>query len=78
VETGAIGGCALVVFAGAFFCSNPECVLHVRHGDLQVFGSGEWAVRPDGIVRSRRLVNGQTLCDVCGRDGGWFSTGGRT
>ena len=68
----------LEVARGAFFCSNAQCVLHVRRGDARVFGSGEWAVRPDGVVTSRRLVNGQMLCDVCGRDGGWFSTGGRT
>jgi hypothetical protein len=69
---------ALEVFAGAFFCSNEKCVLHLQRGDARVFGYGEWAVRPDGVVTSRRLVNGQMLCDVCGRMGGWFSTGGRT
>jgi hypothetical protein len=68
----------LEVARGAFFCSNPECVLHVRSGDARVFGAGEWAVRPDGVVTSRRLVGGQMLCDVCGRNGGWFRTGGQT
>jgi len=69
---------ALEVLAGAFFCSNQDCVLHVRRGDARVFGSGEWALRPDGVVTSRRQVNGQMLCDVCGRNAGGFSTGGRT
>ena len=78
METGAIGGRALEVFAGAFFCSNPECVLHVRHGDPQVCGAGEWAVRPDGVVTSRRRVGERMLCDLCGRTGSEFSTGERT
>jgi hypothetical protein len=68
----------LEVARGAFFCSNADCVLHVRRGDPRVFGAGEWALRPDGVVTSRRLVGGQMLCDVCGRNGGWFSTGGWT
>ena len=76
-DPAAMRGRALAVFAGAFFCSNPSCVLHVRRGDACVSGAGEWAVRPDGVVTSRRLVNGQMLCDVCGREGGWISTGGR-
>jgi hypothetical protein len=77
-DPAAMRGRALEVFAGAFFCSNQKCVLHVRRGDPQIFGSGEWAVRADGIVTSRRLVNGRMLCDVCGRKGVGFSTGGRT
>jgi hypothetical protein len=56
---------ALEVFAGAFFCSNTHCMLHVRCGDPQVSGAGEWATRPDGVVTSRRLVQGRMVCDVC-------------
>jgi len=52
---------------GAWFCSNEDCVLHVRIGDPGVHGSGEWAVRPDGIVTSRQVVQGRMLCDVCGQ-----------
>lgn len=53
------------VMRGAWFCSDANCVLHVRVGDPQVFGAGEWAVRPDGVVTSRRLVHGRMVCDVC-------------
>jgi hypothetical protein len=52
---------------GDWFCSNEDCVLHVRIGDPGVRGSGEWAVRPDGIVTSRQVVHGRMLCDVCGQ-----------
>lgn len=55
------------VMRGAWFCSDANCVLHVRVGDPQVFGAGEWAVRPDGVVTSRRLVHGRMVCDVCAR-----------
>jgi hypothetical protein len=75
---GAFHAPVLEVARGAWFCSNAECVLHVRPGEPHVFGAGEWAVRPDGVVTSRKLVGGQMLCDVCGRDGGLFSTGDRT
>ena len=66
------------VVRGAWFCSNEHCVLHVRLGDPHVRGSGEWAVRPDGVVTSRRKVGDRILCDICGQKGGEFSTGGRT
>lgn len=62
---GAFHAPVLEVARGAWFCSNAECVLHVRPGDPQVFGSGEWAVRPDGVVTSRRLQHGRMVCDVC-------------
>ena len=52
---------------GEPFCMNPECVLHVRRGDPGVHGSGEWAVRPDGIRTSRARYGGVMLCDLCGR-----------
>ena len=53
------------VAAGGWFCDNERCVLHVRAGDPGVRGSGEWAVRPDGVVTSRRLAGGRIVCDVC-------------
>jgi len=66
------------VVRGAWFCNNENCVLHVRLGDPRVRGSGEWAVRPDGVVTSRRRVGERMLCDLCGRTGSEFSTGERT
>ena len=50
-----------------FFCANPDCVLHVCRADPGVHGSGEWAVRPDGIRTSRSLYGQRMLCDLCGR-----------
>jgi hypothetical protein len=61
---------ATEVVRGAWFCSNPECELHVRVGDRSVRGSGEWAVRSDGVVTSRAMYAGQMLCDLCGRQTG--------
>lgn len=49
------------------FCANPACVLHAGQNDPHVRGSGEWAVRPDGIRTSRSLYGGRMLCDLCGR-----------
>jgi hypothetical protein len=51
--------------AVGWFCANEGCVLHVRAGDRAVVGCGEWAVRTDGIVTSRRWVAGRVVCDVC-------------
>jgi hypothetical protein len=42
-------------------------VLHVRRGDPDVDGWGEWAVRPDGIVTGHAVYEGRLLCDLCGR-----------
>ena len=61
---------ATEVVRGAWFCSNPECELHVRVGDRNVSGTGEWAVRHDGVVTSRAMYAGQMLCDLCGRQTG--------
>lgn len=58
------------VVRGAWFCSNPECELNVRVGDQRVLGSGEWAVRRDGVVTSRAMYAGRMLCDLCGRQTG--------
>jgi hypothetical protein len=51
------------------FCSNEACVLHVRRGDSNVDGWGDWAVRPDGVVTGRAFYDGEVLCDLCGRGG---------
>ena len=56
---------AIEVARGGWFCANARCVLHVRAGDPGVLGAGEWAVRPDGVVTSRRLAGGRIVCDVC-------------
>lgn len=53
--------------SAAYFCGNPDCVLHVRPGDPGVLGGGEWAVRPDGIRTSRARYGDRMLCDLCGR-----------
>lgn len=50
-----------------WFCANPACELHVRPGDPGVHGAGEWAVRADGVVTSRRPYGGRWLCDLCCR-----------
>ena len=46
---------------GEPFCANPGCVLHVRAGDPDVHGSGDWAVRPDGIRTSRARYGDRML-----------------
>ena len=61
---------ARVALVGEWFCANPSCVLHVRAGERGVRGAGEWAVRPDGVVTSRRRVGGEMFCDVCARAAG--------
>jgi hypothetical protein len=48
-----------------FFCSNPRCAFHVRVGDPQVAGFGDWASLADGTTVSHRWVNGELLCDHC-------------
>ena len=55
------------VSEGALFCEDPACVLHVRARRPGVFGAGEWATRPDGIVTSRGRYGARVLCDICGR-----------
>jgi len=52
---------------GAYFCANPECVLHVRAGDARVRGHGNWARLPDGRTVGRSRYLGELLCDLCGR-----------
>ena len=78
VREGALHAPVLEVARGAWFCSNAECVLHVRPGEPQVLGSGEWAVRPDGVVTSRAVYAGRMLCDICGRSSGLTESGGES
>jgi hypothetical protein len=49
----------------AIFCANPGCILHVRPGDPQVHGSGNWAQLSDGTIIGRRRVELTMLCDRC-------------
>lgn len=49
------------------FCSNPDCLLHVRAGDPGVVGSGNWAQLAEGTLIGRGIYHGLYLCDVCGR-----------
>jgi hypothetical protein len=49
----------------SFFCANADCVLHVRPGDKNVHGSGNWAQLAEGIIVGRRRVETVTLCDRC-------------
>jgi len=66
------------VLHGERFCSNEKCELYVRREDTGVCGSGEWAVRSDGIVTSRAMYAGRMLCDVCGRSSGRPYCGGES
>ena len=47
------------------FCANAGCVLHVRGGDPNVQGNGNWAKTPDGTVMGRQRVQSVMLCDQC-------------
>lgn len=50
------------------FCSNADCLLHVRVGDPGVEGTGNWAVLPDGALIGRGVYDGVFLCDRCGHE----------
>ena len=52
--------------AGAPFCSNPACALHVRLVDLQTAASGNWVSLADGRIFGRSRFAGLMLCDACG------------
>jgi hypothetical protein len=47
------------------FCANAGCVLHIRTGDSNVQGNGNWAKTPDRIVMGRQRVQSVMLCDRC-------------
>ncbi len=49
----------------SIFCANAGCVLHVRPGDPNVRGSGNWARFTDGRIVGRRRVESTMLCDLC-------------
>ena len=49
------------------FCSNPDCLLHVRSADAAVIGAGNWAELPDGTTIGRGIYHGLYLCDPCGQ-----------
>jgi hypothetical protein len=49
----------------SIFCANTSCVLHVRRGDANVRGSGNWAKLANGTIVGRRRVGSMTLCDRC-------------
>ena len=50
------------------FCSSLRCELHVRTGDTDVHGFGNWAHLPNGRITGRGLYDGFFLCDPCGRE----------
>ena len=47
------------------FCANTGCALHVKPGDANVEGSGNWAETADGIITGRQQVEAVMLCDQC-------------
>jgi len=51
-----------------FFCCKPRCPFHVRVGDPQVKGFGDWATLADGTTVSHRWIRGELLCDLCARE----------
>lgn len=56
---------AILTEFDSVFCANPGCLLHVRPGDENVRGSGNWAELADGIIVGRRRVDAVMLCDRC-------------
>jgi hypothetical protein len=52
----------------SLFCSNPDCVLHVRSGMPRVLGRGNWAQLGDGRIVGRTTYCGFFLCDFCLRE----------
>jgi hypothetical protein len=51
----------------SIFCANSGCMLHVRPGDSNVRGSGNWAQLEDGTILGRRRVDSTMLCDQCAK-----------
>lgn len=47
------------------FCANTGCALHVRPGDANVEGNGNWAETADGVISGRQRVGTVMLCDQC-------------
>jgi hypothetical protein len=48
-----------------FFCSKARCDFHVRVGDPNVNGFGDWETLKSGITVSHRWIDGHLLCDLC-------------
>jgi hypothetical protein len=53
------------VGSSEFFCSNSRCTFHVRVGDRNVRGFGDWATLGNGTTVSHRWIRGELLCDLC-------------
>ena len=53
------------VGSSEFFCSNSRCTFHVRVGDRNVRGFGDWATLANGTTVSHRWIRGELLCDLC-------------
>lgn len=49
----------------SIFCENPGCAFHVKPGDANVEGSGNWAETADGLIIGRQRVHAVMLCDQC-------------
>jgi hypothetical protein len=47
------------------FCANSGCALHVRPGDVNVKGNGNWVKTADGLITGRQRVQTLMLCDQC-------------
>lgn len=47
------------------FCANTKCALHVKSGDVNVQGSGNWVETADGVITGRQRVETIMLCDQC-------------
>jgi hypothetical protein len=58
------------VDAGALFCSNPDCALHVRVSDLRAASAGNWVSLADGRIFGRGRFRGRMFCDACGTERG--------
>ena len=56
---------ATLIEFDSVFCANAGCVLHLRPGDENVRGSGNWAEVADGIIVGRQRVDAVMLCDWC-------------
>ena len=47
------------------FCANSVCILHVRPGDPNVRGRGNWAALEGGLIVGRQRIDGDMFCDGC-------------
>lgn len=49
----------------SIFCENPGCALHVKPGDANVEGNGNWVKTAEGLIIGRQRVQAVMLCDQC-------------